>query len=128
MRCSTRRASGPRSRKPRGSCSPGGRIAFTAFELEPGRVAGLPVLGTDPVADYRPLLEEAGFAIHVYEETAAWHERLTATYEAVSATLPVLRDEMGKDAAEALALEVSLTLQREPYRRRVFAVAVRRDD
>jgi hypothetical protein len=48
---------------------PGGRLVFTAFEVEPQRVEGLPVLGVDPVADYRPLLEEQGFAIEFYQET-----------------------------------------------------------
>ena len=87
-------------------------------------MTGLPVLGTDAVADYRPLLESAGFAIHTYEETAAWHQRLTATYQALAAALSLLRDEMGEDAAAALALEVSI-VQRQPFRRRIFATAVR---
>jgi SAM-dependent methyltransferase len=35
---------------------PGGRLAFSAFEVDPERVAGIPVLGVDPVPDYAPLL------------------------------------------------------------------------
>jgi ubiquinone/menaquinone biosynthesis C-methylase UbiE len=62
---------------------PGGRLVFTAFEVEPQRVEGLPVLGVDPVADYRPLLEEQGFAIEFYQETRGWAERVQATYTAV---------------------------------------------
>jgi ubiquinone/menaquinone biosynthesis C-methylase UbiE len=34
--------------------APSRRMVFTAFELEPARVVGLPVLGVDPVADYAP--------------------------------------------------------------------------
>jgi hypothetical protein len=33
---------------------------------------------------------------------------------------------MGQAAAQALLLELSLTLEREPYRRRVLVVATRR--
>jgi ubiquinone/menaquinone biosynthesis C-methylase UbiE len=105
---------------------PGGRLAFTAFELERDRAADIPVLGLDPVADYRPALESAGFEVCSYEETSRWRERVTATYEAVSAALDALRQEMGQRAAAALALEVSLTLQQRPYRRRVLATAIRR--
>jgi hypothetical protein len=63
---------------------------FTAFEVEPQRVEGLPVLGVDPVADYRPLLEEQGFAIEFYQETRGWAERVQATYTAVIEAMPVL--------------------------------------
>lgn len=47
---------------------PGGRFVFTAFELEPEHVKGLPVIGEDPVDDYRPLLSAAGFNIETWEE------------------------------------------------------------
>ena len=47
---------------------PSGRFAFTAFELDRERVAGLPVIGADPIDDFRPLLEESGFRVEVYEE------------------------------------------------------------
>ena len=40
---------------------PGGRVAIIAFEVDPAKVAGVPVLGADPVPDYVPLLEAAGF-------------------------------------------------------------------
>jgi SAM-dependent methyltransferase len=48
---------------------PGGRLAFSAFEVDAERVAGIPVLGADPVPDYAPLLETAGFAIDTYTES-----------------------------------------------------------
>jgi SAM-dependent methyltransferase len=103
--------------------SPRGRFVFTAFELEPDRVAGLPVLGDDPVADYSSLLEEVGFAVDTYEETPNWKDRLEGAYAAVVAAEDALRPEMGEPAVDALLLELILTLEVRPYRRRVFAVA-----
>lgn len=104
----------------------GGRFVFTAFELEPARVAGLPVLGADPVDDYRPLLVAAGFTVGAYEEVPGWPEPMTATYRAVLAAKETLTDEMGDAAVAALSAELSLTLQVQPYRRRVLAVAARK--
>jgi ubiquinone/menaquinone biosynthesis C-methylase UbiE len=103
----------------------GGRIVFTAFELEPSRVAGLPVIGADPVDDYRPLLEAAGFTIDAYEEVPGWPEPMTAAYAAVLAAKDTLAKEMGDAAFAALSAEMSLTLERKPYRRRVLAAATK---
>jgi ubiquinone/menaquinone biosynthesis C-methylase UbiE len=105
---------------------PGGRIAFTAFELEPGRVANLPVIGTDPVADYRPALDEASFDVLAYEETPGWEARLTNAYSAIVEAKDVLMHEMGQLAVAALLSEIILTLEQRPYRRRVFCLAQRR--
>jgi ubiquinone/menaquinone biosynthesis C-methylase UbiE len=102
---------------------PDGRFVFTAFEVVPDRVTDLPVLGDDPVDDYQPLLERAGFDVKSYEETGGWNERLTAAYEAILQHADALEREMGSDAYAALSLEVALTLERKPYRRRVMAVA-----
>ena len=101
----------------------GGRFAFTAFEVDPVRVRDVPVLGVDPVADYSTLLRDAGFTVDTYEETPGWRQRLVAAYSAVIAGQPTLRPELGDDAMDALLGEMSLTLQIDPYRRRVFAVA-----
>ena len=100
-----------------------GRFAFTAFEVDAARVAGVPVLGIDPVSDYSALLRDVGFAVEIYEETPGWHDRLVAAYSAVIAAAPTLRSELGDNAMDSLLLEMSLTLQIEPYPRRVFAVA-----
>ena len=105
---------------------PGGRLAFTAFEVHPDRVAGLPVLGDDPVDDYRPLLDDAGFDVDAYEETPGWSGRVSAAYEAIIDAAEALTAEMGADAYGALALEVALTLEHKPYRRRVVVTATRR--
>ena len=102
---------------------PGGRLAFTAFEVVPERVADLPVLGDDPVDDYRPLVEAAGFAVDSYAETPGWHEKLSGAYTAILDQGSVLEREMGVEGFGALSLEGALTLEREPYRRRVRAIA-----
>lgn len=103
----------------------GGRIAFTAFEVDAERVRDVPVLGVDPIVDYSVLLREVGLEVDGYEETPGWHERLVAAYGAVVAAEPELRPELGDDAMDALMLEMALTLTIEPYARRVFAVAHR---
>lgn len=106
--------------------APGSRLVVACFELEPERVAGLPVLGTDAVADYHVLLAAAGFDVMRYEETRGWLERLTAAYQAALDARRTLIDEMGEPAVQALAGEMSLTLQLRPYRRRVLIVATKR--
>ena len=104
---------------------PGGRFAFTAFEVDAERAADLPVIGVDPVGDFRPLLEGAGFTVISYDEVPDWESRLTSTYEAVLAAADALSEEMGQIAFAAFAMEVSITLQSRPYRRRVSAVVTR---
>ncbi len=81
------------------------------------------MLGTDPVDDYGPLLEQAGFDVLRYEETPRWRERVTAAYQAIVDAKAALTEEMGEAAYNALAGEVTLTLQLQPYRRRVFVSA-----
>lgn len=105
---------------------PGARFAGSAFEVDPARVAGLPVLGDDPVDDYRHLLDASGFDVEVYDETPGWDARVTAAYEAIRAHAADLDREMGPEGAGALALETGLTLDHRPYRRRVRFLAVRR--
>jgi len=104
---------------------PSRRLAFTAFEVYAQRTAGLPVIGIDPVEDYRSLLERSGFKVLAYEETTGWRERLTDAYEAVITEQQTLRNEMGPLAVAALLSEITVTLERQLYRRRVFALAER---
>jgi SAM-dependent methyltransferase len=101
----------------------GRRLAFMAFEIDATRAAGLPVFGADPVGDFRPLLERAGFAIDIYEETPGWQERIASTDGAVRAALPTLSQEAGSWAAAALSFEISATLDSHVIQRRVFVVA-----
>lgn len=104
---------------------PGDRVAFTAFEVDPTRVDGLPVLGVDPVPDYRPALEDAGFSVDWYEESEDWAQRVLGTFGAVVEAMPTLIEEMGEAAASAVGMEATLTLQVRPYRRRVVMGARR---
>ena len=101
----------------------GGRLVLTAFELDPHRVVGIPVLGDDPVADYAPVLEGVGFRVERYDETPEWHERLQGAYRAVVAAEAHLVPEMGERAFRALHGEMALTMAVEPYHRRVLVVA-----
>ena len=103
---------------------PGGRFAFTAFEMDTARVADLPVAWPDPVEDYRDTLHSAGFVVEVYEQTERWLERLTGAYSAVLAARDSLVQEMGEAAANSLLFEMMLTLERKPYHGRALVVAV----
>jgi len=62
---------------------PGGRLGLICFEADPTKAAGLPILGVDPVIDYRPLLKSAGFDVVAYEETPGWAERVEAAFSAI---------------------------------------------
>jgi len=104
---------------------PGATLAFIAFEVDPDKATGLPVLGVDPIADYRPLLEQAGFMINAYEETPGWAERVHAAFSAVSDAGETLTAEMGEEAAASVLAEATITVAVQPYSRRVIAVAQR---
>ena len=104
---------------------PGARLVFTAFELDRNRTVGLPVFGVDPVENYRPLMTDGGFIVEAYEEAPGWPEPVTATYSALLNAGEALTQEMGQPAAAALFTELSMTLQQQPYRRRVLCVARR---
>lgn len=103
---------------------PGGRFVMVAFELDAAKLEGLPVW-TDPVGDYRPLLDGAGFDVLAYETIPGWDESVRAGFGAALAELDALRSELGEVAADAIALEASITLDLEPYSGHVMAVAVR---
>jgi SAM-dependent methyltransferase len=102
---------------------PGGRLAFIAFELDAQRVAGLPVW-RDPIADYRPHLERAGFRVLRYDQLAGWHDQVVAGYTAVLGAQEALETELGA-AAEPLIAEATITLEIQPYSGHVLAVASR---
>jgi ubiquinone/menaquinone biosynthesis C-methylase UbiE len=102
---------------------PGGRFVFACFEVEPSRVQNVPVFGTDPVGDYRPLLADVGFDVLRYEESIKWERRVTSTYQAIIDAKDTLIPEIGEAAFSALLGEVSVTLQLRPYRSRVLVAA-----
>ena len=104
---------------------PGARAGIVCFEVDPATVAGLPVLGVDPVADYRPLMAAAGLNIEAYEETPGWQERVYAAFSAITDNADTLIGEIGEQAAAAAVAEAMLTVQIKPYPRRILAVASR---
>jgi len=103
---------------------PGRRFGFVAFELDPERIAGLPVWD-DPVADYRPLLVQTGFEVVRYEQIPDWRGHVAAGFGAVVDQREALESELGPAAAAAIILEASITLELEPYCGHVLAVANR---
>lgn len=104
---------------------PGGRLVLIAFEVDPARVHGLPVLGVDPIVDYVPLLERAGFVTEVCEETSGWRERVDGAFTAIVEASDALAAEMGDQAAAGVIAEAMLTVEVNPYPRRVLVAASR---
>ena len=105
---------------------PRGHFVFACFTFEPERVAGVPIMGTDPIADYRPLLEKSAFDVLAYDESENWEARVRRTYQAVIDAKQELTAELGVGAYAALSGEMSLTLQLRPYRNRVLVAAQKR--
>jgi SAM-dependent methyltransferase len=106
---------------------PGRRFGFVAFELDAERVAGLPVWG-DPVGDFRPLLDAAGFEVLRYEQISGWQQHVAEGFGAVAAEQEALESELGHAATAALVLEASITLELRPYRGHVLVIAELRRD
>lgn len=104
---------------------PGARVAIICFEVDPDKIAGVPVLGLDPVPDYRPLLEAAGLTVEAYEETPGWEERVYATFQSLADHGEQLTAEMGERAASGTLAEAILTVSMKPYPKRILAVASR---
>lgn len=104
---------------------PGGRFAFVAFELDAERIAQVEGIWDDPVGDYRPLLEAAGFEVQSYDQIPGWQNQVRAGFGAVVAQQAALQAEMGEPAAAATVLEASITLGLQPYCGHVLAVATR---
>jgi SAM-dependent methyltransferase len=104
---------------------PGGRLSLIAFEVDPAKVAGVPVIGADPIPDYVPVVEAAGFDVEAYEETPGWRERVSAAFGAIIDASDTLTAEMGPRAAGGAVAEAMLTVQLQPYPRRVLAAARR---
>jgi SAM-dependent methyltransferase len=102
---------------------PGGRLGLTCFETDPAKTKGLPILGADPIADYRPLLEAAGFNVVAYEETPGWAERVEAAFSAIVGAADTLAAEMGEQASASAVAEAMITLDMRPYPRRILTVA-----
>jgi len=104
---------------------PGGRLVCSTYELDAKQASGMPILGLDPVEDYRPILAKAGFRVESYEEVPGWPEPMTTAYSTILKAGEALSAEMGEAAVAALFLEMTMTLQKQPYRRRVLLAATR---
>ena len=84
---------------------PGARLAFTNWDRDRTPPSYLP-----PLADHRPLLEQAGFEIETYQVQADAEKKRRAVYEAIVAAEQDLVQEMGDEAAARLLFEAKGTL------------------
>jgi ubiquinone/menaquinone biosynthesis C-methylase UbiE len=98
----------------------GSRFIFTGWESDRPTLAGN---ATVQYADFRPLLEEAGFTTDVYEEPPGWREQMREVYRRDLATGERLIAEMGEVAARRMIDQAEQGLENLDVRRRVFAVA-----
>lgn len=106
---------------------PGTRFAFTSWErdLSP---PGYP----PPVSDLRPLLQDAGFEVEMYEEVLDAEARRRAIYQLYIERKEALARELGEEAIQLLMFEAQMSLGLEDgtdylaHSRRIFAVARRR--
>jgi ubiquinone/menaquinone biosynthesis C-methylase UbiE len=102
---------------------PAARIVITTWEHDkPSRVVRP---AREPVADYRPLIEQAGLQIESYEESRDWKDRDRAFHEHIVAARSELRIELGDESAETMMHIARESLAEIHERRRVFAVARR---
>ncbi|NLE39190.1 MAG: methyltransferase domain-containing protein [Pirellulaceae bacterium] len=92
---------------------PAARFVFTTWELD--MVGG--------VRDYRPLLEQHGFEVEVYDTTPNWEAFQRAIYERILAEREVLIREMGKKTAMVWVRDAQAELPRLPRMRRVLIAA-----
>jgi len=104
---------------------PGARVAIVCFEVDPTKVAGLPVLGVDPIPDFSPLIADAGLTTVEYEETPGWQERVYGTFGALVDAADAIIADIGERAAAGALAEAMLTVQFKPYPRRVLIVVER---
>lgn len=84
---------------------PGARLAFTNWDRDRTPPGYLP-----PLADHRPLLEQAGFAVETYQVQPDAETKRRAVYEAIVAAEQDLVQEMGEEAASRLMFEAKGTL------------------
>lgn len=103
-------------------CQPGGRFVFTSFELsEPSVSLG----GAGPIGDYRPYMENAGFTVEIYEETADWESRMRAVFKGIVDNQESLLRELGEQVGEITIMWATLRPQELPQSRRVICCARR---
>jgi SAM-dependent methyltransferase len=98
---------------------PDARFVFTSWDCH------APLRERPPqVDDHRPLLEAAGFAVEVYEETPEWERHQRALAEGMLAAREDVAAEEGAAAAERMVAVVTIQLENlAAMRRRVLVVA-----
>ena len=84
------------------------------------------MLGVDPIADYTPVLEQAGLTIDVYEETPGWANGVYPTFSELIGASDARNGKMGERAA-AGTLRSNAHRRRAALLRRVHIVARRPD-
>jgi ubiquinone/menaquinone biosynthesis C-methylase UbiE len=97
----------------------GGTLGFTSWE-QSGYSARL---GTEQCADYRPLLEAAGFIIEAYEEPPEWRRQQRALAEGLIAAETEMSKEMEAATAAGYAAMARGVLADMPARRYIQVVA-----
>jgi ubiquinone/menaquinone biosynthesis C-methylase UbiE len=103
---------------------PGARFAFTNWDRDLSPPGYSP-----PLNDHRPLLEQAGFEVEIYEVQPDAEVKRRAYYERLVAAEPTLIEEVGEEGAQKLLFEAKGTLGLTDgsdylaYSRRIFVVA-----
>ncbi|MCT2594625.1 methyltransferase domain-containing protein [Streptomyces sp. N2-109] len=102
--------------------APGGRFVFTSWDYH-----RTPEDRPPQVPDHRPLLEQAGFVVHAYEETRDWRERIEAISRGLIARRDELAEEEGPEAADAVVASLRQQLEHQIplMSRRFLAIAER---
>jgi SAM-dependent methyltransferase len=99
-----------------------GSFAFTTWE-QPGHSERL---GAAQLADYRPVLEGAGFEIEIYEEPLNWRGQQRPLLEGIIAVQAQLAEEIGAAGAAGWVAMARGGLADLSVRRYVFGVAGKR--
>ena len=100
---------------------PGARFVLTTWDFF-APSAAIPV---PQVNDHRPLLQEAGLAVEVYEETHDWKRRQLAVYERIRALRDTIIAEMGEAAARPYITHAHTRAAELDHGRRIFVTARR---
>jgi len=96
----------------------GGRLVFTSWDYHrqpPGR--------PPQVADHRPLLAAAGFAVLAYDETEDWQRRISDVSAGLAENVEELAAESGDDVAETRARLEEMRASIDAMIRRILVVA-----
>lgn len=97
---------------------PGGRLGMTTWDYH-RQPAGRP----PQVSDHRPLLQQAGFRVSVYEDTCDWLGRQTRIDELLLQAVDELAAESGESPAEVRASIDEMHATLECMSRRVTVLA-----